>query len=63
MLRRHWLLLGLFELVESAEQVDLLPLQARRDGLGPTLQEVQGLARLFYIGKVNVRLLPEAIKS
>ena len=61
MLRGHRLLLGLLELVESAKQVDLLPLQARRDRLGAALQEVQGLAWLFCIAKVNVRLLPGAI--
>ena len=61
LLLRHRLLLRLLELVKGAQQIHPLSLHARSDGLGAALQEVQGLAWLFCIAKVNVRLLPGAI--
>ena len=59
----HRLLLRLLELVQGAQQVHLLSLDAWRDRLGAALQEVQRLARLFCFEKEKVRLLPGALKS
>ena len=46
--RRHWLLLRFLELVESAEELHLLPLLPTDEGLGSGLEEVNGLATLLY---------------